>query len=171
MSDDLFKSIQDSKFYIIVFQKLYIIILCLEELVKIMKCHKMTGHTTYHIFYDVEPTKIRKQSGVVCEDFPKHENKKASWKWREALKEAANLAGWELKNTNDGHGVKFIEKIIQEISLELRSINFGFDEKDQGMGGSGKKTTARAVFDHLSNAFKAKSFVGNVRHNENEDVD
>nr|GEW61427.1 Toll/interleukin-1 receptor (TIR) domain-containing protein [Tanacetum cinerariifolium] len=123
----------------------------------------MTGHTAYPIFYDVERTEIRKQSGVVSEAFAKHENEEASRKWREALKEAADLAGCELKNTNDGHGVEFIEKIVQEISLELRSINSGFDEKDQGMGRSGKTTTARAVFDHLSNAFEAKSFVGNVR--------
>ncbi|GJT80580.1 RNA-directed DNA polymerase, eukaryota, reverse transcriptase zinc-binding domain protein [Tanacetum coccineum] len=41
---------------------------CLEELVKIMESHKMTDqHTAYHVFYDVEPTEVRKQSGVVAE--------------------------------------------------------------------------------------------------------
>ncbi|GKA60942.1 Toll/interleukin-1 receptor domain-containing protein [Tanacetum coccineum] len=41
---------------------------CLEELVKIMECHKMTDqHTAYRVFYDVEPTEVRKQSGVVAE--------------------------------------------------------------------------------------------------------
>ncbi|GJY49255.1 Toll/interleukin-1 receptor domain-containing protein [Tanacetum coccineum] len=184
ISDDLFKSIEDSKFYIIVFSKNYASSSwCLEELVKIMECHKMHGHTAYPVFYDVEPTEVRKQSGDVREAFAKHEKEQAVVKWREALKEAADLAGWELKNTNDGHEAKFIKKIVGEISLELRSINFGFDEKlvgmetrvkdvvssleigidevrmigIKGMGGAGKTTTARAVFDHLSNDFEARS--------------
>nr|GFD30973.1 Toll/interleukin-1 receptor (TIR) domain-containing protein [Tanacetum cinerariifolium] len=54
------------------------------------------------LFYDVEPTEIRKQSGTVGEAFAKHENEEAAGKWRGALKEAADLAGWELKNTLDG---------------------------------------------------------------------
>ncbi|PWA87824.1 toll/interleukin-1 receptor (TIR) domain-containing protein [Artemisia annua] len=190
ISDDLFTSIEDSKFYIIVFSKNYASSSwCLEELVKIMECHKMTGRTAYPVFYDVETTEVRKQSGAVGEAFARHENEEAAEKWKGALKEAADLAGWELKNTLDGHEAKFIKNVVQEISLELRSINFGFDEKlvgmearvwdvisslevgidevrmigIKGMGGAGKTTTARAVFDHLSNDFEAKSFVENVR--------
>ncbi|GKD38005.1 Toll/interleukin-1 receptor domain-containing protein, partial [Tanacetum coccineum] len=90
ISDDLFKSIEDSKFYIIVFSKNYASSSwCLEELVKIMECHKMHGHTAYPVFYDVEPTEVRKQSGDVREAFAKHEKEQAVVKWREALKEAA----------------------------------------------------------------------------------
>ncbi|GKG22294.1 disease resistance TIR-NBS-LRR class family protein, partial [Tanacetum coccineum] len=33
----------------------------------------------------------------------------------------------------------------------------------KGMGGAGKTTTARAIFDHLSNDFEATSFVEDVR--------
>ncbi|GJT14278.1 TMV resistance protein N-like protein [Tanacetum coccineum] len=183
ISDDLIKSIEDSKFYIIVFSKNYASSSwCLEELVKIMESHKMTGHTAYPVFYDVEPTEVRKQSGAVGEAFAKHENEEAAEKWKGALREAADLAGWELKNTNDGHEAKFIKKVVQEISLELRSINSSFDEKlvgmqtrvkdvvssleigtnevrmvgIKGMGGAGKTTTVRAVYDHLSNHFEAK---------------
>ncbi|PWA87826.1 toll/interleukin-1 receptor (TIR) domain-containing protein [Artemisia annua] len=60
ISDDLFKSIEDSKFYIIVFSKNYASSSwCLEELVKIMECHKMTGHTAYPLFYDGLKPKLR----------------------------------------------------------------------------------------------------------------
>ncbi|GJV30429.1 Toll/interleukin-1 receptor domain-containing protein [Tanacetum coccineum] len=108
ISDDLLKSIEDSKFYIIVFSKNYASSSwCLEELVKIMKCHKMTGHTAYPVFYDVEPTEVRNQSGSVRKAFFKNKNKEAAEKWKGALKEAADLAGWELKNTLDGYLLLF----------------------------------------------------------------
>lgn len=103
ISDELIKAIEDSKIYIIVFSKNYASSSwCLEELVKIMECHKMTGHTAYPVFYDVEPTEVRKQSGTVGEAFSKHEKEEAAEKWKWALKKAADLAGWELKNTLDG---------------------------------------------------------------------
>ncbi|GKA69135.1 disease resistance TIR-NBS-LRR class family protein [Tanacetum coccineum] len=103
ISDDHFKSIQDSKFYIIVFSKNYASSSwCLEELVKIMECQKMPEHTAYPVFYDVEPTEVRNQSGAVKKAFFKNKNKEAAEKWKVALKEAADLAGWELKNTLDG---------------------------------------------------------------------
>ncbi|GKE51975.1 Toll/interleukin-1 receptor domain-containing protein [Tanacetum coccineum] len=103
ISDELIKAIEDSKFYIIVFSKNYASSSwCLEELVKIMECQKMPEHTAYPVFYDVEPTEVRKQSGAVGEAFAKHGNEEALGKWREALKEAARLAGLELKNTLDG---------------------------------------------------------------------
>ncbi|GJX79423.1 Toll/interleukin-1 receptor domain-containing protein [Tanacetum coccineum] len=199
ISDDLFKSIEDSKFYIIVFSKNYASSSwCLEELVKIMECQKMTEHTAYPVFYDVEPTEVRKQSGAVGEAFAKHEKevRNQSWairilffmnnkktilkKWKGALKEAANLAGWELKNTLDGHEAKFINKIVQGISLELRTVIFGFDDKLVDM-----ETRVRNVVSYLNMRFdeahmmwikgmgmagmfqklhsKAKSFVRNVR--------
>ncbi|GJR80537.1 Toll/interleukin-1 receptor domain-containing protein [Tanacetum coccineum] len=62
ISDELIKAIEDSKFYIIVFSKNYASSSwCLEELVKIMECQTMDEHTAYPVFYDVEPTEVRKQ--------------------------------------------------------------------------------------------------------------
>ncbi|GJY57011.1 Toll/interleukin-1 receptor domain-containing protein [Tanacetum coccineum] len=50
-------------------------------------------------------------------------------------------------------------------------LEIGIDEVRmigiKGMGGAGKTTTARAVFDHLSNDFEARSFVENVREVSN----
>jgi hypothetical protein len=103
ISDELIKAIEDSKFYIIVFSKNYASSSwCLEELVKIMECQMMDEHTAYPVFYDVEPTEVRKQSGSVGDAFAKHKEEEAARKLREALKEASDLAGWELKNTFDG---------------------------------------------------------------------
>ncbi|KAL7603599.1 hypothetical protein Lser_V15G19733 [Lactuca serriola] len=147
----------------------------------------------YPVFYDVEPSEVRKQSGAVAEAFAEHEKEEAAGKWRQALKEAADLSGWELKKTADGHEAKFIQKIVEELSLQLRAISLNTDEKlvgmetriedvvsslrigfddvrmigIKGMGGGGKTTLARAVFDHISFQFEGKSFVENVREKAN----
>ncbi|XP_076930472.1 TMV resistance protein N-like [Bidens hawaiensis] len=196
ISDELIGSIENSKFYIIVFSKNYASSTwCLDELVKIMECQKAIEHTAYPVFYDVEPTEIRKQIGAVGEAFAKHKNEDAG-RWREALQKAAGLAGWELKNTLDGHEAKFIQKIVDQISLELRLINSsddaklvgmetrakvivsslesGFDDVCmigiKGMGGSGKTTLARAVYDKIAIWFEGTSFVENVREVSKESL-
>ncbi|KAJ0524453.1 putative TIR domain, P-loop containing nucleoside triphosphate hydrolase [Helianthus annuus] len=190
INEQLMRSIEDSRIYIIVFSKNYASSSwCLDELVKIMECHKTTGQTAYPVFFNVEPTEVRQQSGAVKEAFAKHEKKEAAGIWRNAMKEAADLAGRELKTTFDGHEAKFIQKIVEDISLELRFIDTSVDEKligmetrvkhvvsslengsddvrmigIKGIGGGGKTTLARAVFDHISVWFEGKSFVENVR--------
>nr|GFA49788.1 Toll/interleukin-1 receptor (TIR) domain-containing protein [Tanacetum cinerariifolium] len=181
ISDELIKAIEDSKFYVIIFSKNYASSSwCLDELVKIMECQTMDEHAAYPVFYDVEPTEVRKQSGSVGDAFSKHKEDEAAWKWREALKEASELAGWELKSIANGHEAKVIQKIVEEISLESRFINASIDGNligmetrvnevisslepgvgdvrmlgIWGMGGAGKTTLARAVFDQISFQFE-----------------
>ncbi|KAI3719396.1 hypothetical protein L6452_20293 [Arctium lappa] len=109
IKDELFNVIEESKFFIIVFSKNYASSSwCLNELVKIMECHNTTDQTAYPVFYDVDPKDVRHQRGSFGEAFAKHDNKEEARKWREALVQAENLAGWVLNNTANGYEAKHL---------------------------------------------------------------
>ena len=104
ISPGLLKAIEDSRISIIVFSQNYASSTwCLDELVKIVQCKNKNDHQqmVFPIFYDVEPTVVRKQTGSFREAFSKHEeafreNLEKVKNWRDALKEVANISGWEL---------------------------------------------------------------------------
>ncbi|KAJ0751797.1 putative TIR domain, P-loop containing nucleoside triphosphate hydrolase [Helianthus annuus] len=183
INDQIMRSIEDSRFHIIVFSKNYASSSwCLEQLVKIMECQKTKEQEAFTIFYDVEPNEVRHQSGPVGVAFAKHVNEESAGRWRDAMTEAA-VAGWGWKNTVDGDKAKLIKLIVECISFELRYVGYligietrvknvvsslesGFNDVRiigiKGMEGSGKTALARAVFDHMSIRFEGKSFVQNV---------
>jgi hypothetical protein len=75
--------------------------------VKIMECRRTVRQLVLPIFYDVEPSDVRHQTGSFAQAFLKHEERylldiNKVIRWRRALFEAANLSGWDLKNTADG---------------------------------------------------------------------
>ncbi|PWA38562.1 disease resistance protein (TIR-NBS-LRR class) family [Artemisia annua] len=139
----LLEAIEESHFAVIVFSKNYAdSSWCLDELVHIMKCRAERGLTVIPIFYDVEPTEVRKQKG----DFGKL-TKMSAWRklfakketlkvemWRKALVDASNNSGWEPKNVANGHEAAVIQKIVDEISDKLLSSNYSnIDEELVGM--------------------------------------
>ena len=60
---ELFKAIEELQFVIIILSKNYASSKwCLDERTKIIKCTKETGLIVLPIFYDVDPTDLRKQT-------------------------------------------------------------------------------------------------------------
>lgn len=101
ISPVLSKAIEESKISVIIFSKDYASSRwCLDELAKILECKRMNGQMVIPVFYQVDPSHVRKQTGSFEDSFVKHEErykemKEKIQKWRDALVEAANLSGWD----------------------------------------------------------------------------
>ena len=102
ISVELLKTIENSTMSIIVFSKNYASSTwCLEELAKIVECRN-NKQLVRPVFYKVDPSEVRKQEGKYGEALTMHEekfnDKEKIQRWRKALFDAANLAGWDSKD-------------------------------------------------------------------------
>ncbi|GJU78477.1 Toll/interleukin-1 receptor domain-containing protein [Tanacetum coccineum] len=151
----LLKAIEESRHAVIIFSKNYAdSSWCLKELVHIMKCRAENGQIVMPVFYDVDPSEVRKQKGDFGKAFSRQEmknvNKAAkSWRklfskqevedttkaesWKKALVDASNISGWEPKNVANGHESKVIKKIVDTIFSGLFPLNSDIDEGLVGM--------------------------------------
>jgi hypothetical protein len=100
IAPSLLEAIQESATSIVVISKNYASSRwCLEELSKICECRRLI----LPVFYQVDPSHVRKQKGPFEEHFKNHEEK--YWekkgmveKWRKAMEKAGGRAGWPIFN-------------------------------------------------------------------------
>ena len=103
ISSQILKAIEESKYAIIVLSRNYASSKwCLIELAKVVECMKDNGLTVLPVFYHVDPSDVRNQTGTaLVEGFAKHTrnpkiNKEDVQAWKDALKEVGNISGWDL---------------------------------------------------------------------------
>ncbi|WZY84994.1 disease resistance protein RPP4 isoform X1 [Brassica rapa] len=188
---ELLSAIRESRISIVVFSKNYASSSwCLNELVEIYKSFKELNQMVIPVFYGLDPSHVRKQTGEFGEAFMvscqgKTDDEK-QW-WIQALAEVANMAGEDSRNWSDESNM--IERIANDVSNKLLitpSNDFGdfvgieahleamnsvlrLDSEDVrmvgivGPSGIGKSIIARALFSHLSSQFHYKAFVSYKR--------
>ncbi|KAK2640322.1 hypothetical protein Ddye_028117 [Dipteronia dyeriana] len=95
-------AIEQSKISVVIFSNDYASSKwCLRELVEIMERKNMRKQIVIPVFYRVDPSDVRKQTGSFKDSFDKHGNESQGEerKRREALTEASNLVGFDSSKT------------------------------------------------------------------------
>ncbi|XP_029128224.1 TMV resistance protein N isoform X3 [Cajanus cajan] len=224
ISDSLLRAIEESEISVVVFSTNYAgSPWCLNELGKIMECHRTIGHKVLPVFYDVYPSEVRHQKGefgkaleklqerilsYVNEEFPqlvrgigdKSEVMDSRLKvmfpnCRKALREAAGMSGVVVLNSrNERETIKNIVEnvahLLDKTELFVANNPVGVEPRVQamsqlllqkssndvlllgmwGMGGIGKTTIAKAIYNKIGRNFEGRSFLANIREVWRQDV-
>lgn len=97
INSELVKAISESRISVVILSDSYASSSwCLDELQLIMECRVSLGQTVMPIFYDVEPSDVRNQTGDFGKAFEKVCNGKTKVekeRWRQALAQVAVIAG------------------------------------------------------------------------------
>ncbi|CAA7029653.1 unnamed protein product [Microthlaspi erraticum] len=195
----LTEAIKDSRISIVILSKRYASSSwCLDELVEIMETKKAMGHIVMTIFYGVEPSDVRNQTGefgiTFSETCARKTNEKRQ-KWSTSLYHVGTIAGEDFLTWNSEAAM--IKKIAKDVLEKLNAtpsrdfdgmvgledhlremeslLDLGYDGVKMvaitGPAGIGKTTIARALQSLLSDKFQLTCFVDNLREKYHSGLD
>nr|AXU93651.1 RPP4/RPP5-like protein [Arabidopsis thaliana] len=183
---ELLSAIKESRIAIVIFSKNYASSTwCLNELVEIHKCYTNLNQMVIPIFFHVDASEVKKQTGEFGKVFEetckaKSEDEKQSWK--QALAAVAVMAGYDLQKWPSEAAM--IEELAEDVLRKTMtpSDDFGdlvgiedhieaiksvlcLESKEArmvgiwGQSGIGKSTIGRALYSQLSIQFHHRAFL------------
>ncbi|KAM7480791.1 hypothetical protein LguiB_005374 [Lonicera macranthoides] len=181
INSELKRAIKQSRMSIIIFSKDYTSSsACLYEVDTILEHSKHSKHGILPVFYHVEPAELKQQARDLAPVLTKEYQKG----WSLALEEVASMAGMPLKEQYESDFINQIVEVI-ESKLSLKALTMGrhligMDSRVEGinqwvkdrssknilvicgMGGLGKTTIAKFVYNSNYQGFDASCFLGNI---------